>query len=35
MMASKVEEQEQAVNEEIEKNIELRKELNALKNEKP
>ena len=33
-MASKVEEQEQAVNEEIEKNIELRKELNALKMEK-
>ena len=30
-MAAKVEEQEQAVNEEIEKNIELRKELNALK----
>ena len=30
-MASKVEEQEQAVNEEIEKNIELRKELNVLK----
>ena len=33
-MASKVEEQEQAVNEEIEKNIELRKELNALKMDK-
>ena len=33
-MASKVEEQEQAVNEEIEKNIELRKELNTLKMEK-
>tara|TARA_B100000900_G_scaffold130647_1_gene110502 strand:- start:6942 stop:8099 length:1158 start_codon:yes stop_codon:yes gene_type:complete len=30
-MAAKVEEQESAVNEEIEKNIELRKELNALK----
>ena len=30
-MAAKVEEQEQAVNEEIERNIELRKELNALK----
>jgi len=30
-MAAKVEEQEQAVNEEIEKNIELKKELNALK----
>ena len=33
-MAAKVEEQEQAVNEEIEKNIELRKELNALKMDK-
>jgi len=33
-MASKVEEQETAVNEEIEKNIELRKELNALKMDK-
>ena len=33
-MAAKVEEQETAVNEEIEKNIELRKELNALKMDK-
>lgn len=33
-MAAKVEEQESAVNEEIEKNIELRKELNALKMDK-
>lgn len=33
-MAAKVEEQEQAVNEEIEKNIELKKELNALKMDK-
>jgi hypothetical protein len=33
-MAAKVEETEKAVNEEIEKNIELRKELNNLKSEK-
>jgi len=33
-MAAKVEEQESAVNEEIQKNIELRKEMNALKMDK-
>ena len=33
-MAAKVEEQESAVNEEIEKNIQLRKEMNALKMDK-